>query len=483
MMRLHCAAVATLPVLAISAIVENAAAGSAQDALQQCRDDDSFLDAGGYPCHEWRRFDCSVDTLAYAGVAYAPGDMRSVREHCPASCGLCPDSKEAAEALHRCVSASGFAFRPHNRARDKLYDWVLASTVQSVRYDGPSGIPVRCDWVVGTRTRHLDVYGNTTLQPRTVFVRADQLQKFHHFLLPCLTGPIVLLLGDSDATIPRQTNVKYTNHKPPQTRPTVQVSPFKPIKKNRYFDYAIWKSWLADSRIVHIFVSNLDEKQNSSKVSAFPVGMNPGEGYTASFLHASVDDHLLQRKPAPIIDRPLIVRYCNRIKNEVGGKKSDQYKTRRLVQRACETVWTDWCIAGATKGPGLRYLEEIGQYPFVLCVRGGGRGQDPNPCAWSALLAGSIPIIQRFSGDLIYIGLPVRQDFAEHFFRLSALHCTGVRQEIWPGPSECSAVPLDRLCCWTKCRAIKSHWQTCDAGDRCLPPNLKGAVGGACSKC
>ena len=32
---------------------------------------------------------------------------------------------------------------------------------------------------------------------------------------------------------------------------------------------------------------------------------------------------------------------------------------------------------------------------------------DPNPQAWSALLAGSIPIIQRFPGDSIYDGLPV----------------------------------------------------------------------------
>ena len=56
---------------------------------------------------------------------------------------------------------------------------------------------------------------------------------------------------------------------------------------------------------------------------------------------------------------------------------------------------------------GTPYLDDISKYPFVLCVRGGGRGQDPNPFAWSALLAGSIPIIQRFPGDSIYDGLPV----------------------------------------------------------------------------
>ena len=79
--------------------------------------------------------------------------------------------------LRRCVEASGFTFHPRNRARDKLYDWVLQSTVQSIRYDGPSGIPLRCDWVVGTRMSHwrkippTTAYGDITIQPRIVFVQ------------------------------------------------------------------------------------------------------------------------------------------------------------------------------------------------------------------------------------------------------------------------------------------------------------------------
>ena len=92
MMRLQWAAVATLPVLAISAIAENAA-GSTQDAsTAQCRDDDSFLDAGGYPCHAWRRFDCSF-SWDYGGFHYGGAAMKEIRQHCPASCGLCLDKR------------------------------------------------------------------------------------------------------------------------------------------------------------------------------------------------------------------------------------------------------------------------------------------------------------------------------------------------------------------------------------------------------
>jgi len=36
-----------------------------------------------------------------------------------------------------------------------------------------------------------------------------------------------------------------------------------------------------------------------------------------------------------------------------------------------------------------------------------GGGIDPNPLAWTALLAGTIPIIQKFPGGSIYDDLPV----------------------------------------------------------------------------
>lgn len=54
---------------------------------------------------------------------------------------------------------------------------------------------------------------------------------------------------------------------------------------------------------------------------------------------------------------------------------------------------------------GTIFFKEIAKYPFLICAHGGGI--DPNPNAWSALLAGTIPIIQRFAGDSIYDDLPV----------------------------------------------------------------------------
>ena len=57
--------------------------------------------------------------------------------------------------------------------------------------------------------------------------------------------------------------------------------------------------------------------------------------------------------------------------------------------------------------PQEKFIQQIRESPFSLCVNGGGI--DPNPKAFTALLAGVIPIIRSFPGDRLYTdnGLPV----------------------------------------------------------------------------
>ena len=33
-------------------------------AIQVCRDDPSFVEIGGYPCHDWRGFNCNAATYS-----------------------------------------------------------------------------------------------------------------------------------------------------------------------------------------------------------------------------------------------------------------------------------------------------------------------------------------------------------------------------------------------------------------------------------
>jgi hypothetical protein len=52
------------------------------------------------------------------------------------------------------------------------------------------------------------------------------------------------------------------------------------------------------------------------------------------------------------------------------------------------------------------FLTVLREYPFLLCVHGGGI--DPSPKAWMALLSGVIPVMQRYPGvEPIYKDLPV----------------------------------------------------------------------------
>mmetsp|Transcript_26854 Transcript_26854/g.39481 ORF Transcript_26854/g.39481 Transcript_26854/m.39481 type:complete len:490 (+) Transcript_26854:61-1530(+) len=302
----------------------------------------------------------------------------------------------------QCLKRSPFRFQALKR--NKLFAWTIQSNVQSLRTDGPSGLPQRCDWVIGTRMGHWrqipveTAYGDVSLSPQTIFVQVEMLQNFHDHILPCLeqSERFVLITGDDDKTVPRQLDKRYTYRSiRASEKGFFARQPDGGVNYN--FRYSTWLSWLNDSRIMHIFVEHLDEKQNSSKVSPIPVGLNPGQ-LSRAFLHSSVDDILKQFSGSPITSRPLKMRFTNRI------RAGPQWKERKETKKECETKWKEYCVS--THAPsGDDFLKEISKYSFLICAHGGGI--DPNPNAWSALLTGTIPIIARFPGDTVYDGLPV----------------------------------------------------------------------------
>ena len=284
---------------------------------------------------------------------------------------------------NRCLKEGPFKFQPLVRKQE--FDWAIHSLVQSVRLDGPSGLPMRCDWVLGTRMSHWrkipanTAFGDPVFKPKTIFVQTDNRQAFHDHILPCLgtSERFVLIIGDHDKTTPRQIDVRY-KHEP-------------------YFKYATWLAWLQDPRIVHIFVEHLDEK-SALKVSPIPVGLNPQE-MSRGFMHLKTE-HIAKRFPvAALTSRPLKARFTNRIRDGTG-----QWASRYNTRVACDTKWKQTCVSSpAPKGD--EYYKEIAKYPFLICAHGGGI--DPNPNVWSALLVGTIPIIERFAGDSMYRDLPV----------------------------------------------------------------------------
>lgn len=278
-----------------------------------------------------------------------------------------------------CMVHSGYNFQ--SWSPNTNFTWKVMSTVQ-VEPSQPSGFASRCDWVLGSRPTNsglsppYTVWGRIEILPRTVFLQSFELQRFHNNLLPCFPEwhKFVLIIGDQDLTTPKQTDLRWG-------------SPM--------LDASAWDSWLKDDRVLHLFVEHLDTASPADRVTPIPVGFNPDE-----FVGWNPDKalQLTHRESRPISERPIGMVFTNRIRENGYGQWNDRFMAMTMCQNLpfCDIQ---------TSTPPSSFLEMIQKYPFLLCVHGGGI--DPNPCAFSALLAGVIPIIAPFPGQGIYRGLPV----------------------------------------------------------------------------
>lgn len=300
-------------------------------------------------------------------VVTTPGHLESVE-----SCAPLVSPHETEEALECVKRNPTFSFRSWDPI--KSYDALeVMSMVQAQPM--PVGFPSRCDWVFGSRFVHWgylppnSAWANLTTLPRTIFLQTDELQKFHDAILPCFPRlhRFVLIMGDHDMTTPRQVDLRYPS-------PIIRRSS--------------WLAWLRDERILHLFVEHLDTPEPRDRVTPVPVGLN------------SVDSGRLLLSMAPrsskIRDRPNKMLFTNRI------REGPQWKARVDIERMCQSL--KHCEVQHPKN-SLEFMQTVSQVPFLLCVHGGG--VDPNPNAWTALFAGTIPIMEHFPGDGIYEGLPV----------------------------------------------------------------------------
>jgi hypothetical protein len=281
----------------------------------------------------------------------------------------------------RCMLRSEYML--HRWQPRTRFTWKFMSTVQ-IEPSQPSGFASRCDWVVGSRPGHWrqipdnSFWGDVEKMPRTIFVQVEQAQRFNDNILPCLdsSARIALITGDHDATLPQQVDKRYAP----------------------YLHRDAWNSWLRDDRIMHMFIEHLDEETQNPKVTPIPLGLNPLE-----FPGNNVDYHDPQNISAPafdLLERPLRAWRTDRCRSGDG-----QWQERALVRSLCVTAWARFCESALKEIPMDQFFKTTSTYPFLLCVHGGGL--DPNPKAWEALMAGTIPIIRRFPGDEIYCGLPV----------------------------------------------------------------------------
>lgn len=234
-------------------------------------------------------------------------------------------------------------------------------------------LPTIAHWADWSLTRY-GFTGNVARQPVLVFVKAESeyLIEFFSRYLP-LIGPqsrFVLITGDADKTIPNQVDLRFPRHDDGVM--------------------AIIKAIHDDPRLIRWYSQCLDESW--PKLLPVPVGYweKGGTELYVNVLHAV--------STQPILDRQLKVFCAHRT------REGPQWVKRQLVTQKALCDWGE-VVDSRESVSSSEFFDTISRYPFVMCV--GGGGLDPSPKAWTALMAGCIPLIEANPTTEAYRDLPV----------------------------------------------------------------------------
>eukprot|EP01041_Mallomonas_annulata_P000906 gene906-1760_t len=250
------------------------------------------------------------------------------------------------------------------------------------------GIVSKCDWIF----YHRELIGDFTTLPKLIYVQSIALPIFGETILPAINFKFVLISGGNDRSVPRNLNPAF--------------GPYKGHKLQfNTTGGSLWEAIVLNPYLIHWFAENKD--MNHPMVSTMPTGMNPNECQPDSTTEIPTPTKSLN-------NRPFLVLQIDRVRN---GKQA--FQDRKEVEMACRN--SSICQLGFLHDhengtnpdgshkdlshPRSKFLHLLVQYPFVMCVHGGGI--DPSPKAWEAIRAGTIPIILNNTLLDAYTQLPV----------------------------------------------------------------------------
>lgn len=234
-----------------------------------------------------------------------------------------------------------------------------------------SGLAKNMDCIMINKTI---IYNKNINDIKTIFIKADLLVYYIHILTDLLEKPntnINIVIASSDWTFPNNID--------------------KRLKPTNINDKKIFIDLINNPKINKVFVENLDEDLGD-KVISIPLGINPNEcptnfGYFLQFENKNMN-------------RPIKITNFNRNRTKVG-----QWEERGIVWDLCKTSWTSFFIENKLL-PHKQYLTKLAEYPFTICVSGGGL--DPCPKLFEAILVGVIPIIKKKTPQTnAFLDLPV----------------------------------------------------------------------------
>ncbi|MEA5441300.1 hypothetical protein [Cyanobium gracile] len=265
----------------------------------------------------------------------------------------------------RKFSRAGAALRRQNPNAEGL---VL--TTRMVDATNPS-IAHWADWSL---TRY-GFSGDLRSQPQLIYVKAvpECLDLFLRDYLPLLKAStrFVLLTGDANTTLPQQVDQRFPDY--------LASGLYQRLLK-----------LLEDSRLLHWYAENLDIPL--AGITPIPLGCVNSDG------HVIYQQAITQATPIAIRAKPLKA-FCAHYVRE-----GPQWNPRKQVTKLAKDNWRHF-VDVHEQIPYNEFVPTLKTYPFVLCV--GGGGLDPSPKAFTALLTGAIPIIERNPTTAAYTDLPV----------------------------------------------------------------------------
>ncbi|MCP9833631.1 MULTISPECIES: hypothetical protein [unclassified Cyanobium] len=235
-------------------------------------------------------------------------------------------------------------------------------------------IPSIAHWADWSLTKY-GFSGNLSSQPTVIYVKAlpELLDQFLLRYLPRLKAStrFVLITGDADTTLPRQVDQRFPDY-------------IASGLQQRLLQL------LDDPRLLHWYAENLDMPLVG--VTPIPLGCINSDG------HVHYQQTVREAAPIDLRSRPLKAFCAHYVRD------GQQWDTRRQVTRLAKGPWSHF-VDYREQIPYDDFFPTLKTYPFVVCV--GGGGLDPSPKAFTALLAGAIPIIERNPTTAAYADLPV----------------------------------------------------------------------------
>lgn len=283
---------------------------------------------------------------------------------------LKPKIQHQTQAIQKHINLRKFSRAGTSLRRQNPNAEGLVLTTRMVDATNPS-IAHWADWSL---TRY-GFSGDLRTQPRLIYVKAvpECLDLFLQDYLPLLKAStrFVLITGDADTTLPQQVDLRFPDY--------LASGLHQRLLK-----------LLEDSRLLHWYAENLDIPLVG--VTPIPLGCVNSDG------HVIYQQTVSQAAPTAIRARPLKAFCAHHV------REGPQWNTRKQVTGLAKDNWRDF-VDVHEQIPYNDFFSTLRTYPFVLCV--GGGGLDPSPKAFTALLAGAIPIIERNPTTAAYSDLPV----------------------------------------------------------------------------